>query len=193
MNEQTILSLIRSDQWMMDILHVVNTLNLPDWWICAGFIRSKIWDSLHLYKNRTPLPDIDVIYFDPTNLRESVEKDLEEQLRILFPDIPWSVKNEARMHIRNGVKPYLSSTDAISKFPETATAIGVKIDDNDQLQLTAPYGFHDVVNLIVKPTPFIVETKEGKRLYEVRRINKNWNVIWPQLKVYSIDELNDEE
>ena len=35
-------------------------------WIC----RSKIWDILHDFSERTPIPDIDVIYFDPTNIDE---------------------------------------------------------------------------------------------------------------------------
>ncbi len=30
----------------MEILETANSLNLPDWWICAGFVRSKIWDTL---------------------------------------------------------------------------------------------------------------------------------------------------
>ncbi|MFK9090815.1 hypothetical protein [Bacillus salipaludis] len=37
MNEEKIISLIKEDQWMMKILKAVKSLNLPDWWICAGF------------------------------------------------------------------------------------------------------------------------------------------------------------
>src|SRR5574342_868194 len=127
-DEQGIISIIQSDPWMMEILKTVNSMDLPDWWICAGFVRSKIWDHLHDFSERTPIPDIDVIYFDPTTIDELVEKKLEIRLGFLIPDIPWSVKNEARMHIRNNLLPYTSSVDAISKFPETATALGVKLD-----------------------------------------------------------------
>jgi hypothetical protein len=63
--EQQITALIEADAWMMNLLRVVKNLKLPDWWICAGFVRSKIWDTLHNYEARTPLADIDVIYFDP--------------------------------------------------------------------------------------------------------------------------------
>ncbi len=35
-NEMDILNLIKEDKWMMDILEAASTLNLPDWWICAG-------------------------------------------------------------------------------------------------------------------------------------------------------------
>ena len=59
-----IIELIKSDENMIEIIKLVSTLNLPDWWICAGFVRSKIWDTLHGFNNRTEIPDVDVIYFD---------------------------------------------------------------------------------------------------------------------------------
>lgn len=79
---------------------------------------------LHGFKERTPISDIDVIYYDDGNTDELEEKKLEMRLRNILPDIPWSVKNEARMHVVNGIPPYSSSIDAISKFPETATSLG---------------------------------------------------------------------
>jgi hypothetical protein len=184
MNEEKIIEVITKDQWMMDILKSAKTLNLPDWWICAGFVRSKIWDTLHSFNERTPIPDIDVIYFDPTNIDELEEKKLEEILKVIMPYTPWSVKNEARMHFKSNMPPYSSSVDAISKFPETATALGVKLDEKDNVVLTAPCGISDVVNLKVKPTLFFTQTKERVEIYEERILKKNWKLIWTNLKVY---------
>lgn len=87
MNEEKVISLIKEDSWMMDILKSAKSLNLPDWWIYAGFVRSKIWDTLHNFNERTPIPDIDVIYFDPANMDEAEEKLLEEKLKAL-PRLP---------------------------------------------------------------------------------------------------------
>ncbi len=42
LNEEAIISLIKDDQWMMEVLQAARSLNLPDWWICAGFVRSKM-------------------------------------------------------------------------------------------------------------------------------------------------------
>ncbi|MGB6407586.1 MAG: nucleotidyltransferase family protein, partial [Planococcus donghaensis] len=83
---------------MMSLLKAVKSADLRDGWICAGFVRSKIWDTLHGFNERTPLPDIDVIYFDDKNIGEEEEKEIEKNLIIMYPGIPWSVKNEARMH-----------------------------------------------------------------------------------------------
>lgn len=185
-NEQDIVQLVKEDEWMMDILEAAKSLNLPDWWVCAGFVRSKIWDVLHGFTERTPMPDIDVIYFDKTNLDEEIEKKLEKKLIIINPNIPWSVKNEARMHVRNNIPPYSSSVDAISKFPETATALGLKLDIQNNVVLTAPYGIEDVVNLVVKPTPYFEETKERAQIYEERIAKKNWTSIWNEIKISHI-------
>ncbi len=184
--EQDIIRLIESDEEMMRILKAAQKLELPDWWICAGFVRSKIWDTLHQFREKTPMPDVDVIYFDKTNIEEKEEKRLEERLRDLLPNVPWSVKNQARMHIVNQVEPYKSSENAISKFPETATAIGVKLDQNNQVKLTAPWGIEDVLNLQVKPTPYFMETSALAAIYDERVTKKEWQSIWHKLEIYSI-------
>lgn len=181
-----IIKLIKSDENMIEIIKLVSTLNLPDWWICAGFVRSKIWDTLHGFNNRTEIPDVDVIYFDKLNIDEIYEKELEANLSCKMPNIPWSVKNEARMHIINNLPPYTSSEDAISKFPETATALGIKLDKENNLVLTCPYGIDDVINLKVKPTPYFKETKELASIYENRIKTKNWQTIWHKIKVYPL-------
>jgi uncharacterized protein len=186
-NEEKIIELITEDKWMMNILKTAKSLNLPDWWICAGFVRSKIWDTLHNFNERTPIPDIDVIYFDPACIDELMEKKLEEILKTLMPTIAWSVKNEARMHFKSKMPPYASSVDAISKFPETATALGVKLDERENVKLTAPCGISDVINLEVKPTLFFTETKERVEIYEERITKKNWKSTWNKLKVHHID------
>ncbi|MBT2641951.1 nucleotidyltransferase family protein [Bacillus sp. ISL-41] len=169
---------------MMKIIQTAGTLDLPDWWICAGFVRSKIWDTLHGFKECTMTPDVDVIYFDPANINEDDEKKLEDELKSHMPVIPWSVKNQARMHVVNQIPPYSSSEDAISKFPETATALGVKLDKENKLVLTAPCGLEDVLHMELKPTPFFTETKERAAIYEERLIKKNWTAKWPMVKVH---------
>ena len=76
-NEEDVIKLIQCDEKMMEIIKVASTLNLPDWWICAGFVRSKIWDTLHAFNDRTETPDVDVIYFDKTKIDEDLLKNLE--------------------------------------------------------------------------------------------------------------------
>ena len=56
------------EEW--ECLEAVSSLWLPDWYIAAGFLRNAIWDALHAKSVRTPLNDIDVIYYDAGRLRD---------------------------------------------------------------------------------------------------------------------------
>ena len=181
--EQDIIRLIENDEWMMNVLQMAKSLELPDWWICAGFVRSKIWDTLHNYEARTAMPDVDVIYYDSLHKDEIYEQSLETKLINIDATIPWSVKNQARMHVVNNMPPYSSSVDAISKFPETATALGVTLDELNNVILTAPCGIEDVLSLQVKPTAHFLESKERIHMYKNRVNKKNWQDKWPNITI----------
>lgn len=181
--EQDIIHFIQNDPWMMNVLQMAKSLQLPDWWVCAGFVRSKIWDTLHNYEVRTATPDVDVIYYDSMQKDEAYEQLLETKLTNMDATIPWSVKNQARMHVVNKMLPYFSSVDAISKFPETATALGVTLDEKNNVILTSPCGIEDVLSLQVKPTPHFLETKERIHMYKKRVIKKNWQSKWPNITI----------
>lgn len=179
MTKNDILRLIKSDSWMMDVLQKVDELKFPDWWIGAGFVRSKVWDSLHHYKSATSLPDIDVIYFNDANTSEASEKKYEQLLRAKDPSIKWSVKNQARMHMRHNDKPYKNATEGLSRWVETATCVGVKLEKN-KLVLTAPHGVYDLTHLILRPTH---NTPEGRKKFLKRIEEKHWLTKWPKLKI----------
>lgn len=92
-------------------------------------------------------------------------------------------KNQARMHVVNNMPPYSSSVDAISKFPETATALGVTLDELNNVILTAPCGIEDVLSLQVKPTAHFLESKERIHMYKNRVNKKNWQDKWPNITI----------
>lgn len=178
--EKDIIRLIENDEWMMNVLQMAKSLELPDWWVCAGFVRSKIWDTLHDYEAKTAMPDVDVIYYDSLHQDEIYEQSLETKLMNIDATIPWSVKNQARMHVVNNMPPYSSSVNAISKFPETATALGVTLDELNNVILTAPCGIEDVLSLQVRPTAHFLKSKERLHMYKNRVIKKNWQSKWYQ-------------
>ena len=178
MTEKDILILIKKDKWMMDILRVVERLNLPDWWIGAGFVRGKVWDILHGYKKRTPLPDIDVVYFDKSDF--SSETEYEKILKKQMPEVKWSVTNQARMHVFHNNKPYANSEEALSKWVETATCVGVRLNKNNKVILTAPWGIEDLVTLILRPTP---GTDKNSGSINIRIREKKWIKKWKKLKI----------
>ena len=88
-------------------------LGLKDWCLAAGFVRNLVWDKLHGYEEATPLNDIDLIYYDESYCSEIIDRTIEKEL-MEKTDLPWSVKNQARMHMRNDDAPY-HSTEGYSR------------------------------------------------------------------------------
>ncbi|WP_367579296.1 nucleotidyltransferase family protein [Shouchella patagoniensis] len=181
-SKDEIIEVIKSDELMMHVLRIVQSLCLPEWWIAAGFVRSKVWDVQHGFLAPTPLPDVDVIYFDQVNKSETKEKKWERQLAQIEPNVPWSVKNQARMHLKNNLPPYTSSIDAIASFPETATAVVVTLSEEGNVVLTAPWGVEDLLQLRVKPTP-LYQSDERRSTFFRRVAQKDWVSTWKMVQV----------
>ena len=182
LSETDILDFIASDPLRVQMLREVAALELPDCWIGAGFVRNCVWDHLHGFDTPTPFNDIDVIYFDTGNLSKEMEARIKAALAHNQPGVNWDVKNQARMHLENNDPPYASAVDALTFWPETATAIAVRLWDkaSDRLELAAPLGIEDLVHLRIRPTPAFV----GKAaLFNQRMKAKNWQAIWPRLEV----------
>jgi len=183
MTEKDILDLIRNDKWMMGILCMAEKLNLRDWVIGAGFIRNKIWDYLHGYdRPQVDTKDIDLVYYDLNNDNLKSDEDLSEKLKN-ETGVNWEIVNEAYAYKWNNSPQYQSVEDALSQWPETVTGIGVRLK-NGNLELIAPYGIDDLVNLIVRPSPKFNDIDKVKE----RIKNKKWLEKWPRLKV-TFDDL----
>lgn len=173
--------LIASSALHRSALDIVRGLALPDCWIGAGFVRSAVWDRLHGFTTPTPLTDIDVIWFDADRADPSLDDALTARLKAIRPDLPWSVKNQARMHERNGDPPYRSSSDAVWHWPETATAVAISSGADGALPLLAPFGVDDLLAMIVRPTPHFRAHRPAAYRERLRR--KQWRKRWPNLTV----------
>lgn len=173
-------AVLRSDPVRWHLLGVVAELELPDCWIAAGFVRNAVWDSLHGRPPGPLLNDVDVIWFNPDCSDPNLDRDLEEKLRRTVSNVDWSVKNQARMHVRNGDKPYLSASDAMRFWPETATAIAARRSQSDRCEVASPLGVQDLFNLILRPTARFCTEK--RNIYNERIRSKAWISSWPLLK-----------
>lgn len=180
-----LLSILRDHPDLQRDLEILCDLELPYGCIAAGYVRNYVWDHLHGYKSPTMLNDVDVLYFDPSDLTEESEKRYDLQLRSRHPEYNWSCKNQARMHIRNGEEPYTSVADAMRRWPETATAIGVRLDHNRQLEIIAPHGLEDLVNLILRRSSYFHDEK----YFYARIHSKNWLNIWPKLTLLDTQDV----
>lgn len=162
----------------MDALRVASRLKLNDWCLAAGFVRTLIWDKLHGYDRATRLDDIDLIYFDPKKCSDKIDQEKECYLRQVS-GYPWSVKNQARMHLRNKDKPYLSTSDAMTYWVELQASIGAKLSENGDIIVLAPFG----LNVFFDNSITLNRKRPKPTAFKNRIKDKRWLEKWPKLKV----------
>jgi uncharacterized protein len=139
-------AIVRTTGWLMAALRAAREVDPPDWLVGAGAIRTAVWGRLHGFATPTPLADVDLVFFDAADLSPEREEAVAERLRAVAPDLPWDVKNQAAVHLwypaKFGyeVEPLRSSADAVGTWPETATAVAVRLTDDDRLDVCAPAG-----------------------------------------------------
>ncbi len=121
-----------------------------------------------------------MVFFDETNTSMNLESEIEQQLTKINPNLKWSVKNQARMHIRNHHLPYKDSENAISYWPETATAVAARLNVNDEIEILAPYGLSDLFHLIIRNTPNV-----DLDVFKERVAEKKWEKKWKSLRLYN--------
>ena len=179
MTEQEILELIQNDSWMMSIIQNARSLNLPDWMIGAGFVRNRVWDYLHGYKNKeVPTADIDLIYFDQNNIDEKADMRLSKKMKEKT-GVNWEIVNQAYTHKWHNREPYKDTEDALADWVETPTCVAVSMTQGGNLKLYAPLGVDDLVNLIVRRNEKCSDFKS----YKSRATSKKWKEKWPKLTI----------
>jgi hypothetical protein len=170
--------IIAQDPVGMEQLRAVRTLALPDWCIAAGFVRNRVWDHLHGISPPRPPADIDVLYYDASDLSKETEQAFEARLGSVLP-APWQVRNQARMHIWKGLPQHRDTADSMTYWLETVTAVGVRLEADDGLSVIAPLGTDDLLNLRCRPAPYgHVQRAE----YEERIATKRWRELWPRVQ-----------
>jgi hypothetical protein len=176
---EELIKIMKTHERLIRDLELVQQLNLPNWCIAAGYVRNFVWDYLHEFPTQTPLNDVDVLYFDLDDLREETEKSHETILKNQLNEYNWSLKNQARMHIRNQENPYLSVADAMKRWPETVTAIGLCLNKEGGIEVIAPHGLNDLFDLVIRRSPYY----KNSDYFYTRVQNKKWLEIWPQLRI----------
>ena len=174
--------IILKEKWMMDILRSVRDLGLPDWYLAAGVVRNTVWDVLHQYTKRTPLNDIDIVYF--SSKKNIHDKEVETTLQAKYPKYSFEVVNQAFIHKTYSYKKAVSSScQAIGAFTETPTCVGIRLEKNNSLTICAPHGLQDLFSLQVMPSSQIPEMLSS---YRKRMKQKQWKKTWPKLQIRSI-------
>ena len=180
-NKSEILDSVRKNPDMMAILTIIRNLELKDFWLAAGSVRNFIWNLLSEKPAFDRETDVDVIFFDPDVSYEETLA-IENQLKKDFPQYQWELKNQVYMHQHSPhTAPYSSSCDAMSKYPERCTAVGLRLNGDSALELFAPYGLEDILTFQISPTPHFLDNEDRMKLYQERLSKKKWQEKWKNL------------
>ncbi len=119
-----------------------------------------------------------MLYYEPSDLAKETEQAFEARLTGLLP-APWQVRNQARMHVWKNLPPHASTSDSMTYWLETVTAVGVRLENDNSLTVVAPLGTDDLLGLCCRPTAF---GRTRRDEYEARIASKQWRVLWPKVR-----------
>jgi hypothetical protein len=181
--EQRLREIIRACSWMSSALEAARYVDAPDWLIGAGAIRRLVWDRLHGGVQPLLADDVDLVFFDASSLGRERENEVRRSLVARAPHIPWDVKNQAAVHLwypevfGTEVEPLTSAEDGVATWPETATAVAVRLMGDGELHVVAPLGLEDLFGLIWRRNPRRVTVTEYRRRLEAKFIPERWPAV----------------
>ena len=106
-------------------------------------------------------------------------------VRATLLPLPWEAKTQTAVHrwyprrFGKEVPPFSRTADALATFPETATCVGVRLRPDDDLEVVAPYGLHDLFACVCRHN----SARVSARFYEERVAAKGWAARWPRLRI----------
>ncbi|MGH9094995.1 MAG: nucleotidyltransferase family protein [Acidimicrobiales bacterium] len=165
------------------VLAAAMDMDLPGWYFGAGGIAQTVWNLRHGLEAAAGIKDYDLVYFD-SDLSAEAEQQIEDDLTSRLSDfgVVLDVNNEARVHLWDAERfgrrldPYVSTEDAISTWPTTASCVGVR-QEKDAFVVCAPFGLADLFAMVARPNKAIV-TRE---VFEEK--TARWRARWPRLRV----------
>jgi len=175
-------AIVRDTPWLWEVLLAVREASLPDGYVAAGAVRDTVWDALCGGASTGPYADVDVVYFSRDEEAAGEERH-RRRLAALRPDVPWEVTNQATVHAWHaargrGVAPHLDVADALGSWPETATAVAVRLDAAGALEVLSPLGLDDLFALTARHNPRLA----GVETFRQRVRSKRWRERWPALR-----------
>lgn len=178
--------LIAGSPTVMRVLEGVRALALPDWRLFSGAVYQTVWNALTGREPDYGIKDYDIGYFDPDTSYEAEDAVIRRAAAAFDPPLhdKVEVRNQARVHLwfeEKFAEPYppLGRTDeALPRFVCPAFAVGVRLEADDTLTVTAPFGLMDVFTMRLRRNPTRQITDEA-----FARVTTSAKARWPELEV----------
>ncbi|MGK5742401.1 nucleotidyltransferase family protein [Micromonospora sp. URMC 103] len=181
-DERELGELIGREPWLLRALTVVRESGLPDAWIGAGTLRDVVWGRRYGDGfDPAALHDVDVVFFDPTDLGGECDRRATARLAAAWAEPPWEASNQAAVHTwydshfgGEPIAPYRSVPEAVATWPEYATAVAVRLDGAGHLDVCAPYGLADLLGGVWRHNPARVPVELSRQRLARHRPARRW-------------------
>ena len=177
-------AIVRADPDLMRLLGVIRGIRLLQWRLVAGCLYQTVWNVLTGRARGTGIQDYDLIYFDD-DLSWAAEDAVIRRVAAATRSCagPVETRNQARVHLcfesRFGCPyPRLSCADeALRRYASVVHAVGVQLEDDDRLNVAAPFGLDDLFSMVIRPNRVLDNEVSHRR--KARRAQ----AIWPEVTV----------
>jgi hypothetical protein len=182
-NRAALVGVVHSTQWLREILQTVRELGPPGAYVAAGIVRDTVWDALTGRRSAGAQGDVDVVYWAAAEREGGGPGVHERRLRAARPDLDWEVTNQATVHQWHWeargqlIAPHPSVEAGVATWPETATAVALRLQHDERVEVLAPLGLADLFALRLRHNPAQV----GVDVFCRRVADKRWLQRWPEL------------
>jgi hypothetical protein len=182
---EALVSIVKSSPLLQTVLHRAQELDLPDWWLVSGTIYNTVWNALTNRPLITGIKDVDLFYWDNSDLSYEAEDEVIKRGATIFADlpVPVEIRNQARVHLwyqahfGTSYAPLHSSCEAIERFASKTHAVGVRLEPEGTLSIYAPFGLDDLFSFRVTPN----RATDNQNTHEAK--GKRAMSIWPEITV----------
>lgn len=178
-------SIVRGAPLVMEALAGARSMALNDWWIVSGAIYNTIWNALTGRPLTTGIKDVDLFYWDDSDLSYEAEDVVIRRGATLFADlpVPVEIRNQARVHLwfeqhfGTPFAPLRSSAEGVDRFASKTHAVALRLKVDDTLSLYAPYGLDDLFSFRITPNRVI----DNRLTHETKAARAK--AVWPEVTV----------
>ena len=175
--------IIRQHPLLMEVLIGLRELDVPDHLLVAGAIYNEVWNHLTVRPALTGVNDVDVFYFDDSDIGWDAEDRVIKAVEARFAalPVPVQVRNQARVHLwfeqkfGSPFSPLTSAAEMLGRYASKTHAVGARLLADDSMEIVAPFGLDDLLSFRMVPNPVldnrVSHMKKGERA----------KTIWPEL------------
>lgn len=156
--EGRLVQIIKKSPNIMTILETCRECKMPDWRLVSGAIYGTIFNHLTRRPLDYGIKDYDIAYFDKDTSYDAedvwirkIANELPQNLKELA-----EVRNQARVHIwfknkfGTDYAPLNNTDESLNRYLCHAHAIAIRLEDNDEISIHAPFGLKDIFNMVLR-------------------------------------------